>query len=337
MSSLGARAATIGLVAVAAGAALLLLHLTSGTPGLSPAEVVRAFGADPDDPTRLIVVDIRLTRVIVGVLAGAALDTVGALLQDGLRNPMATPELLGVSGGAALIVAAITVLHAPVPRPTMPFLATVGGIAIGLAVVVASARAREPATLLLVGVASSTFLSGCVIAIVTLGRPSDVGLFYQFLLGSLANRSWDSVWTVLPLVVVGFPLAIALTPSLNTMRLGDAVASGLGVRVGLVRNAVLALGGLLTAGVVAVAGPIGFVALLAPHLTRLALGTVDARWVVPLAGVVGAVLLLAADTLGRAAVQPREVAVGVWTVLVGAPALLVLLRTPRRALPGAQP
>ena len=331
--SLGARVALIGLVAVAASAALVLLHLTSGTPALSPAEVGQAFGADPDDPIRLIVVDIRLTRVIVGVLAGAALGTVGALLQDGLRNPLATPELLGVSGGAALIVAIVTVLHAPVPRVAMPLLATVGGIAIGLAVVVASARASEPATLLLVGVASSTFLSGCVIAIVTLGRPSDVGLFYQFLLGSLANRSWDSVWTVLPLVVVGLPLAIALTPSLNTMRLGDAVASGLGVRVGLVRNAVLALGGLLTAGVVAVAGPIGFVALLAPHLTRLALGTVDARWVVPLSGVVGAVLLLAADTLGRAAVQPREVAVGVWTVLVGAPALLLLLRLPRRALP----
>lgn len=333
MSSLGARAALIGLVAVTAGAALVLLHLTSGTPPLSPGEVGQAFGADPDDPTRLIVVDIRLTRVIVGVLAGAALGTVGALLQDGLRNPLATPELLGVSGGAALVVAVITVLHAPVPQVAMPLLATVGGIAIGLAVVVASARASEPATLLLVGVASSTFLSGCVIAIVTLGRPSDVGLFYQFLLGSLANRSWDSVWTVLTLVVVGFPLAVALTPSLNTMRLGDAVASGLGVRVGLVRNAVLALGGLLTAGVVAVAGPIGFVALLAPHLTRLVLGTVDARWVVPLSGVVGAVLLLAADTLGRAAVQPREVAVGVWTVLVGAPALLVLLRLPRRALP----
>lgn len=327
------RAALIAVVAIGAAVGLAVLHLTTGTPPLGLGQVVAAFGAAPDDPARIIVVDVRWTRVILAVVAGAALAMVGAILQDALRNPLAAPELLGVSGGAALVVAIIAVLHVPVPRGAVPVVAMVGGLAVGAAVVLAATRAREASSLLLIGIAASTFLSGCVIAVITLGRPSDVGLFYQFLLGSLANRTWDSVWTIVPWFVICTPIALALTPTLNVLRLGDTVAKGLGVRVRLVRNTALVLGGLLTAGVVAVAGPIGFVALLAPHLTRGLLGTMDARWVVPMAGIVGAALLLGADTLGRAMVQPREVAVGVWTVLLGAPALLVMLRFGRRADP----
>lgn len=325
------RAALIAFVALGAAGGLAVLHLTTGTPPLELRQVVAAFGALADDPLRIIVVDVRSTRVILAVVAGAALSMVGAILQDALRNPLAAPELLGVSGGAAFIVAIIAVLHLPVPRGAVPVVAMFGGIAVGAAVVLAATRARESSSLLLIGIAASTFLSGCVVAVVTLGRPSDVGLFYQYLLGSLANRTWDSVWAILPWFVVCTPIALALTPTLNVLRLGDSVAAGLGVRVRLVRNTALVIGGLLTAGVVAVAGPIGFVALLAPHLTRGLLGTMDARWVVPTAGVVGAVLLLGADTIGRAMVQPREVAVGVWTVLLGAPALLALLRFRRRS------
>ncbi|MFT3889197.1 MAG: iron ABC transporter permease [Arachnia sp.] len=330
MSIVAPRAAAMAGLAVAAALGFAALHLTTGSPALAPEAVLRAFGAGPDDPMRLIVVDIRSARVLLALLAGTALGVVGALLQDALRNPLAAPELLGVSGGASLVVAVITVLHAPIPRAAVPVAATLGGIAIGTAVVLTAARARDAATLLLVGIAASTFLSGAVIAVITLGKPSDVGLFYQFLLGSLANRTWDSVWTVLPWTLVCLPLALLLTPTLNVMRLGDAVAAGLGVRVGLIRALVLVISGLLTASIVAVAGPIGFVALIAPHLVRMALGTVDARWVVPLSGVLGAVLLLGADTVGRAVVQPREVAVGVWTVLVGAPFLLILMRLRNR-------
>lgn len=317
--------------AIVAALGLVVLHLTTGAPQMSLSTVAQAFRAGPDDPLRLIVVDIRWARVLLALIAGAALGVTGAMLQDALRNPLAAPELLGVSGGASLVVAVVAVLHAPVPRAAVPLLATIGGIVIGAAVVVAAARARDSATLLLVGIASSTFLNGAVIAVITLGKPSDVGLFYQFLMGSLANRTWDSVWTVLPWVLVCLPLAFSLTPALNVMRLGDAVAAGLGVRVGLIRGTVLVLSGLLTAGIVSVAGPIGFVALIAPHTIRMGLRTVDARWVVPLSGLVGAVLLLGADTLGRALVQPREVAVGVWTVLIGAPFLLALIRLRNRS------
>ncbi|SEA33790.1 iron complex transport system permease protein [Bowdeniella nasicola] len=320
------RAGAIAAGAIIASAALTALHLLTGTPALTPSEILAGFAAPPEDSAHIIVAHIRAPRIVLALAAGAALALAGALLQDALRNPLAAPELLGVSGGAALIVALIAIAHVPVPRAATPLAALLGALGIGAAVISAGSRARESASLLLIGVAAATFLSGSVIAVITLGNPSDVGLFYQFLLGSLANRSWDAVTTVAPLLALAAPLALALAPSLNVLRLGDTTAAGLGVRVRAVRLTALVCAAALTAGVVAVAGPIGFVALLAPHIARALLATHDARWVLPTAAAIGATLLLGADTLGRALLAPREVAVGVWTVLLGAPGLLALLR-----------
>ncbi|NEE01934.1 FecCD family ABC transporter permease [Phytoactinopolyspora halotolerans] len=315
------------LLLLVSGAALGLLV---GNPRLDLTGVVEAWRAPADDPVHVVVVDLRTPRIVLALLAGASLGVAGALLQDSLRNPLAAPELLGVSGGCALVVASVAVLGLPIGRGILPVAATLGGLGIGLGVILVGRRRSDPAVLVLTGLACSTFLTGCVVAVLTLGAPSDVGLFYQYLLGSLANRSWDEVRTILPWAAVCLPLGIALSRRLNVLRLGDDVAASLGVDVLATRRLVLVAACGLTAAVVAVSGPIGFVALIAPHIVRRATRTTNA-WVVTIASAaVGGVLLLVADQLGRTFTHPREVAAGVWTVLFGAPVLFVLLRSRTR-------
>lgn len=298
-----------------------------GTPQLDPAGVLAAIRAPSDDPVHVVVTDLRGPRIVLAMLAGACLGLAGALLQDSLRNPLASPELLGISGGCALVVACVGVLGMPVARGMVPALATIGGLAVGLCVIVIGARFRDPAALVLTGLACAAFLTGCVIAVLTLGMPSDVGLFYQYLLGSLVNRTWEAVRAVLPWAAVCLPAGVLLSHRLNVLRLGDDVASSLGVAVTATRRMVLLVACGLTAAVVSVIGPIAFVALIAPHIVRRATGATNAWVVTAASALVGAALLLGADQAGRALTQPREVAAGVWTVLFGAPVLLALLRS----------
>lgn len=317
--------AVLGLTA--ALAAVAAVALTAGTPRLDLAGLRDALlVADADPRTRLVVWELRLPRLLLSLLGGAALGLAGALLQDALRNPLAGPELLGVSAGASLVMALVIVLGLPVPFAAHPLYALAGGLAAGAVVLVVGRQARGAVGVVLVGAALSAVLNALVVAVVALGTPGDLNAFYQFLLGSLANRSWAAVRVVLPWVVLGVPLGLAAAGVLNALRLGDDVAQGLGVPVVGARRAIVAVAAGLTAAVVAVCGPIAFVALLAPHLVRLALRTLDARAVLPGAALAGAALLAAADLAARQAFAPREVAVGVWTTLVGAPVLLLLLR-----------
>lgn len=320
-------AATTVAVALVALVAVAVLGLISGRPSLAPADLPDVLLAPSGDRMRIAVLDLRAPRIVLAILAGLCLGLAGALLQDGLRNPLASPELLGVSNGCAVVVAAIAILHLPVPRVWVPLAALVGGLAVGALCLLAGIRLRSTSAQVLCGLACASFLSGCVVALVTLGAPGSSGLLYQYLLGSLANRGWEDVRLVAGWGLIAVPAALLLARSLNTLRLGDDVARGLGVRVGLVRGLLLVVASLLTAAVVAVCGPIGFVALLAPHLVRRLLQTADARWVLPMSAVVGAVVLPVADTAARVVADPREIAAGIVTVLIGAPVLLAMLRT----------
>ncbi len=193
----------------------------------------------------------------------------GALLQDGLRNVLAGPELLGVTSGATMVVAAITLLHLPVLFALVPWLALAGGLGVSGAVIVAMRQVHDPVRLVLVGAALTALLNAGILVLISYGSQTDVGVLFLFLVGSLANRSWPQVQLVAPWALVCIPLALALARPLNTLQLGDDVARGLGVPVGRLRVAILVLAAALVAAVVAVAGPIAFVALLAPHLAAV--------------------------------------------------------------------
>lgn len=328
-----ARAAGRGRLALLVAAFALLIaglglySLMISTPRLSPAQLWEVLVEGGGTRlARVAVLRLRLPRLALGILAGAMLALAGVLLQDALRNPLAGPELLGVSAGAAAIVAAVVIFQLPVPFALVPWLALAGGLLSGGLVILAARRLTDPIRLALIGAALAALLNALVTGIVSLGAQNEIGLFFLFLLGSLANRGWDQVRIVLPWAVVGLPLALLCARPLNLLGLGDEVAAGLGLPVLRTRLLLLLLAAGLTAAVVAVCGPVAFVALLAPHLARRLLGTADARLTLPLAALVGAALLLAADVAGRQVFASRELPVGMWTTIVGAPLLLVLLR-----------
>lgn len=318
---------------VMALAAISLLSLMLGTPNLSLSELGGIATGGGEYHARLVVLQLRLPRVLLGAVAGAMLALAGVLLQNSLRNPLAGPELLGVSAGASVVVAAITIFHLPILWAAYPWLALGGGMASGGVVLLTMRRVSDPVRLILMGVAVGALLYACVISIVTLGAQEDVGLLYLFLLGSLANRIWDHFWVVLPWAAVGIPLTLLAARPLNLLQLGDDMAEGLGLRVARTRLLIFLLAAGLVAAVVAVCGPIAFVSLVAPHIARRTLHSSDARQVLPIAALIGAVLLVGADLIGRRLFDPLELPVGIWTTLIGGPLLLILLR---RQLSGSE-
>lgn len=313
------------------GASSLLL----GVNNLTPSGLWAVLEGRGDRLAEIAVLQLRLPRFLLATMGGAALAVAGGLLQDSLRNPLAGPELLGVSFGAAAVMAAVIVFELPVPLVAHPWLALAGGLAAGSTVLLVAARTagRWNATrLLLVGAAASALLGGAVTAIISIGAPLDAHLVYRFLLGSLAGRSWDDVQVAGPWLVVGLIGAFGFARPLNLLQLGDDAAEAKGLSVVRTRVLVLVVSTALVAALTAIAGAIGFVALPAPHIARRLLRDSDARRVLPVAALIGASLLSGSDLVARQVLSPQELPVGLWTTVVGGPVLLMLLR---RQLGGA--
>ena len=304
------------------------LSLANGIPKLSMAEAWGIlWGEEAERLAQLSVRELRAPRVALAVISGAALGLAGAMMQDGLRNPLAGPELLGVASGASLAVAVVTLFHVPLLLVFYPWAALTGGLLAGSVVIFAAKGARSTLQVVLIGVAVTAFINACIIALISLaGTSGSVLILFYFLLGSLANRTWEHVWIVAPWVAVCLPLGLLLARPLNTLRLGDHAAQSLGMRVGRVRTLVLLIGAGLVAAVVAVTGPIGWIGLLAPHLTRRVLRSEDPRKVLAFSALTGAALLTMADVGAKLAIAPAETPVGLWTAVLGGPVLLLLLR-----------
>jgi iron complex transport system permease protein len=305
---------------------LMLIGLMLGTPQLSVSELLTVLQGGGSHLASIVVPQLRLPREVLGALAGAMLALAGTLFQDSMRNPLAGPELLGVSSGASFVMAAIVIFHLPVPWPLYPVAALAGGVIAGSVSLLSMRRLGDPIRLVLMGVSVAALLHAGIIAIISLGEQNDVGLLFLYLLGSLANRTWDYVNLVWPWAVVCIPLALLMARPLNLLQLGDEVAEGLGLRVVRWRLLIMTVGATMVAAVVAVAGPISYIALTCPHMARRLLGTTDARMVLPVSMLMGSVLLVGADLLAKNLFNPLELPVGLWTTLIGGPLLLVLIR-----------
>lgn len=280
------------------------------------------------------VVRQRMARTVFSVMCGAALGVSGALMQSVTRNPIADPSILGVNTGAALfVVCGITFLNISTASQYI-WLALLGAIITAIFVFgigsIGSGGAT-PLKLVLAGAATSSALSSLVMAIM-IPRSNVMDQFRFWQVGSVGAGNWEVISIFIPFLIVGFLIAILTAPALNALALGDEAAAGLGVRVGTIRL-IAAFGGVLLCGATtALAGPIGFIGLLAAHIIRLLIGP-DLRFVIPMSALSGAIILTISDICGRLLGTPGELEVGVVTAFIGAPILiLITMKAKVRAL-----
>jgi len=271
------------------------------------------------------VVRKRVSRTIFSICCGVALGVSGALMQSVTRNPIADPSILGVNTGAALfVVIGIAFMNISSANEYIAY-AMVGSMITAVIVFGIGSMGRGGATplkLVLAGAATSAALSSLVTAIM-IPRSYVMDQFRFWQVGSVGSGNWESIKVFLPFLIVGIGLAVVVGPALNALALGDEAATGLGVKTGALRFLSAFAGVLLCAVTTALAGPIGFVGLLATHVIRLMLGA-DIRYMIPMSALAGAIILTISDVIGRLLGRPGELEVGVLTAFIGAPILILL-------------
>ena len=307
-------------------AACLVTGLAVGTVPLSPAEVWRGIWR-PDAHGSAIVRDLRAPRVLLAFFVGGSLAVCGAALQAMIRNPLAEPYLLGLSGGAGLgaVLAIATHAASTWAVPLAAFVGAVSAVAMVYRLSLVAGRRLDPRVLLLSGVVVGSFAGALMSAIIVLSPAPEIRNAFLWLLGGFGSASWQSLavftaYAVLPLVIIAYRAR-----SLDLLALGDEPAHHLGADVERTRRIVYVCTALLTAASVATCGIIGFVGLVVPHAVRTVARPLH-RTLLPLVFAVGGAFLVLSDVVSRTVVRPLELPVGVITALVGVPLFAVLLR-----------
>ena len=321
-TNFGRLAVVVFLALLLVGA--MLLSLRFGSLKLSFGEILETLFQRRDGIDYQIVFNIRLPRVLLGAMVGASLAAAGTILQGVMRNPLASPGIIGVSAGGGL-AGILVMLALPQFGAFLVPAAFCGSL--GTAVLVyllAWRRGVNPVRLILAGVAVSSML-GAFSSTILLLNAEQAGGVLDFTIGSLATRSWPQIRQAGPYMAAGLAAALFLSRRLNILALGDEVAAGLGIRVERTRLLLLTSAALLAASAVSVAGLLGFVGLIAPHIVRIVIGT-DNRFLVPGSALFGAAMVVGCDTAGRMVMEPSELPAGVIMSLLGPPFFLWLLR-----------
>ena len=315
-----------------------IFGLLVGPSGLTPGEILAALRPGAEGPAVDIVLGIRLPRVVLALLVGACLAVSGVVFQALLRNPLADPFILGISGGAALGGIAVLSLGSLIGLGlyAVPPAAFAGGLAAtALLYLFGGLGARFSSThLLLTGVVFNSISSAAIVFLASAAGLMESASIFVWLIGSLAStRTALTVW-VAAFLLIGFGVAWLLARSLDVLALGDETALQLGIDIERHKRWLLGATALMVAAAVSVSGLIGFVGLIVPHLLRLVVGS-EHRLLVPAAALGGGAFLALCDTLARTALDGRELPVGAITALVGGPFFLVLLRSTQRRVFGS--
>ncbi|MFF7951383.1 FecCD family ABC transporter permease [Streptomyces griseorubiginosus] len=312
-------------VLVAVGVASIAI----GAKGLSVGEVWHGLCHDTGTYGDVVVAD-RLSRTVLGLLAGAALGLSGAVLQALTRNPLADPGLLGINAGASAAVVTAITFFGVTSLSGYVWFAFVGAAAVGALVwFLGGSRGATPVRLALAGTAISAALYGYLQAVmITDDQALNKMRFWT--VGSLSSASNSTILQVLPFLAVGSLLALSLARPLNAMEMGDDTAKALGANLSRTRALAMLAATVLCGAATAACGPIVFVGLMVPHVVRSFTGP-DLRWILPYATVLSPVLLLGSDVIGRVVARPAELQVGIVTALIGGPVFIFLVRRRRTA------
>jgi iron complex transport system permease protein len=345
MHTMKNRKTAILLLLILMLAAFIVLSIGSGAVRVPPSSILRlvlngiGFRSvePPPEMQRNIVLHIRLPRILAAVLVGAALAMGGVAMQGLFRNPMASPDILGVSTGASLgaVIAVSTGLFA-VNIFFLPLLAIVGALLASTLIYLVSSYKGKTSLLFVVlaGLAISSLFNGLVSAILLFSQEYEVSQFIFWTMGGLEGRMWKHVLLPLPILLPGVAVLYLFNRELNLFALGEESAHSLGMHVERTKRIILAITAVITGMAISISGPVGFVGLLIPHLFRMLIGP-DHRLLMPVSAVGGALFLLISDLLGRILIPPFEIRVGIITAVLGSPYFLYLIiRYQRKGLKG---
>lgn len=306
---------------------VIFYSLTYGSVSISLAEIWHVFFQDGESIHKKIIIDVRLPRVIIGILVGGCLAASGALLQGVMKNPLADPGIIGVSSGAGL-AAIITMVLLPQYSFLLPIAAFIGALITSLAIyVLAWDRGTSPVKIILAGVAINALL-GAVMNGIMVVYSERVQAVLPWLAGGLTGRGWFHLEFMAPYAIISIILSFFAIKPANLLLLGDDSAKLLGQKVEVQRFLLIILASLLAGVAVSVAGLVGFVGLVVPHIIRILVGD-DYTFLLPFSIVSGAILVVFADTVARSWFDPIELPVGILLACLGAPFFLILLRKRR--------
>ncbi|MEG7335818.1 Fe(3+)-citrate ABC transporter permease YfmE [Bacillus sp. 0102A] len=306
---------------------LIVLSITSigfGALYISPdAVVTNLLGLDQS--FEFIIQQYRLPRILLAILAGAGLAAAGAILQGVIRNPLASPDVVGISKGSGLAAMTVILMFPESPVYVLPFSAFAGAAIIAvLLLMIARKKGIQPSSLALSGIALGA-VCHAEMQYMMVKFPGDVNAALIWLTGSLWGRNWEEVKLLAPWLLILLPIICILIPKLDLMSLGDELAQSLGENANRLRFILIFTAVALAGSCVAVVGSIGFIGLLAPHIARRLTGE-KAKYLLPASALIGAIILLIADTLGRSIMPPVEIPAGILTAVIGAPYFLYLLK-----------
>ena len=322
--------------------AVVAVSLGAGSPRFNEAmnvilsKIFPSLGFDPGKSiTQTIILDLRLPRIVLAIVAGAGLAASGAVMQGVLRNPLVSSYILGISSAAGFGAAMAIVFNFGVLAQFTDYITVVNAfffsfLAMLLVLGIARVRGISSETVILAGVAVG-FLFSAMLSLIQFLAPEHeaVRAVVFWLLGSFQKASWENVLITIPIVVVTTLLMMKQSWDLNVMSLGTEVATSLGVNSKRVMLSSMILGTLSTAAIISFTGVIGFIALISPHLARMMIGS-DHRFLLPCCTVIGSCLLLASDTVARTVMPPVEFPVGIITSMLGVPFFIYLLLSRRR-------
>ncbi len=301
--------------------------LSWGAADIAFKDIYQAFIDFDSSTNHLIIRTVRLPRSLIAMLVGAALAVAGAIMQGVTRNPLASPDILGVNTGAALAVVLGTFLLNSVSLNIYTWFAFAGAAITTVTVYLLGSLGRgglTPFNLVIAGAALTAFISSITSGILIISQRTLEEIRF-WLAGSVAGRDINLVVQVLPYICMGLILGLALSKQITILSLGEDTARSLGQSTAVIKILAAISIILLAGSSVAIAGPVGFVGLIVPHLVRFLVG-IDYRWIMPYSAILGAIVVLIADTCGRLIIQPSELPVGLMMPLIGAPFFIYLIR-----------
>ncbi|MFB5087610.1 iron ABC transporter permease [Psychrobacillus sp. PGGUH221] len=315
------------IIAVSLLVLLMCASIVYGYTETSWKMILDAFQNNNGSNEHIVIETVRLPRALIAAAVGSSLAISGVLMQTLTKNPLASPGIFGVNAGAGFAVVLAVTLFSVSNLQAFTWISFLGAAVAAIAVYTIGATGREgltPMKLTLAGAAMSAMFASFTQGFLVINEAAFEQVLF-WLAGSVEGRKMEILLNVLPYLLLGWFGSIIIASKMNVLSMGEDVAKGLGVNTGFLKIIVAIIVILLAGGSVAIAGPIGFIGIVIPHLTRFIVG-IDHRWLIPFSGVLGGILLLVADILARYIIMPQEIPVGVMTAIIGTPFFIYIAR-----------